>query len=76
MLNTYFDEMVKEIIAQDGILISLSEMPSWPFFRGEYHLDRAIDAALAVRKKSTHLSELENERTINRKFRSVLKAGK
>ena len=28
---------------------NLWEMPSWRFFKGEYHLDRAIDACLAIR---------------------------
>lgn len=49
MLNTYFDQMVKEIIAQGGRVDKFMGDAVMAVFRGEYHLDRAIDAALAVR---------------------------
>ncbi|MEH6512997.1 MAG: response regulator, partial [Maribacter arcticus] len=45
MLNTYFDAMVKEIMEQDGIIDKFIGDAVMAVFRGEYHLDRAIDAA-------------------------------
>ncbi len=49
LLNTYFDQMVKEIIAQGGYIDKFMGDAVMAVFRGEYHLDRAIDAALSVR---------------------------
>lgn len=51
LLNSYFDLMVKEIIAQDGFIDKFIGDAIMAVFRGEYHLDRAIDACLAARKK-------------------------
>jgi adenylate cyclase len=51
MINSYFDEMVKEIIAQQGYIDKFIGDAIMAVFRGEYHLDRAIDAALAVCNK-------------------------
>jgi adenylate cyclase len=49
MLNKYFDLMVKEIIAHKGHVDKFIGDAIMAVFRGEYHLDRAIDACLAVR---------------------------
>ncbi|MBL0356551.1 MAG: response regulator [Chitinophagaceae bacterium] len=49
LLNNYFDVMVKEIIAQNGYVDKFIGDAVMAVFRGEYHLDRAIDASLAVR---------------------------
>ncbi|MBC7536539.1 MAG: response regulator [Ferruginibacter sp.] len=49
LLNNYFDVMVKEIIAQGGYIDKFIGDAIMAVFRGDYHLDRAIDAALAVR---------------------------
>ncbi len=49
MLNRYFDVMVKEIIAQNGIVDKFIGDCIMAVFKGPYHLDRAIDAALAIR---------------------------
>jgi class 3 adenylate cyclase/FixJ family two-component response regulator len=51
LLNNYFDVMVKEIIAQGGYIDKFIGDAIMAVFRGEYHLDRAIDASLAVRNK-------------------------
>ncbi|MGH2553108.1 MAG: response regulator [Chitinophagaceae bacterium] len=51
LLNSYFDVMVKEIIAQGGQVDKFIGDAVMAVFRGEYHLDRAVDACLAVRKK-------------------------
>ncbi len=49
LLNTYFDQAVKEIIAQGGHVDKFIGDAIMAVFRDEYHLDRAVDAALAVR---------------------------
>jgi class 3 adenylate cyclase/FixJ family two-component response regulator len=58
LLNKYFDVMVKEIIAQGGYVDKFMGDAVMAVFRGDYHLDRAMDACLAVRKK---IAELPNE---------------
>ena len=58
LLNSYFDVMVKEIIAQEGFIDKFIGDAIMAVFRGEYNLDRALDACLAVRKK---IAELPNE---------------
>jgi len=60
LLNSYFEIMVKEIIAQGGSIDKFIGDAVMAVFRGNYHLDRAIDASLAVRSKiqqSTSLPE-------------------
>lgn len=49
LLNSYFDIMVKEIIAQGGYIDKFIGDAIMAVFRGNFHLDRAIDACLAVR---------------------------
>lgn len=49
LLNSYFDVMVKEIIDQGGYVDKFIGDAIMAVFRGDFHLDRAIDAALAVR---------------------------
>jgi class 3 adenylate cyclase/FixJ family two-component response regulator len=49
LLNKYFDVMVKEIIAQGGHVDKFIGDAIMAVFRGNYHLDRAIDASLAVK---------------------------
>ncbi|MGI4832219.1 MAG: adenylate/guanylate cyclase domain-containing protein [Janthinobacterium lividum] len=49
LLNTYFDQVVQEIIAHGGYIDKFMGDAVMAVFRGEYHLDRALDAALAVR---------------------------
>ena len=51
LLNRYFDVMVKEIIAQDGYIDKFMGDAIMAIFRGQFHLDRAIEACLAVRKQ-------------------------
>ena len=57
LLNNYFDVMVKEIISQGGFIDKFIGDAIMAVFRGEYQLDRAIDACLAVRKKIDKLPE-------------------
>jgi class 3 adenylate cyclase/FixJ family two-component response regulator len=58
LLNRYFDVMVKEIIAQDGYIDKFMGDAIMAIFRGKYHLDRAIEACLAVRKQIEKLPQL------------------
>ena len=58
LLNKYFDVMVKEIIDQGGYIDKFIGDAIMVVFRGDYHLDRAVDACLAVRKR---IAELPNE---------------
>jgi adenylate cyclase len=51
LLNKYFDVMVKEIIAQNGYVDKFIGDAVMAVFRGEYHLDKAIEACLAVRSQ-------------------------
>ena len=51
LLNKYFDLMVKEIIAQNGIIDKFIGDCIMAVFKGDYHLDRAIDASIAIRNK-------------------------
>ncbi|MDQ1090117.1 MULTISPECIES: adenylate/guanylate cyclase domain-containing protein [unclassified Siphonobacter] len=56
MINSYFDVIVKAIIAQGGYVDKFIGDAVMAVFRGEFHLDRAIEASLAVR---TQLSDIE-----------------
>ena len=49
--------MVKEIIAQDGTVDKFIGDAIMAVFKGEYHLDRAIDACLAIKNKIDTLPE-------------------
>jgi len=55
LLNSYFDLMVAEIIAQGGFVDKFMGDAIMAVFRGEFHLDRAIDCCLAVRNKIARL---------------------
>jgi adenylate cyclase len=49
LINKYFDVMVKEIIAQGGLVDKFMGDAVMAVFRGDYHLDRAVESSLAVR---------------------------
>jgi class 3 adenylate cyclase len=61
LLNRYFDAMVKEIIAQNGYIDKFIGDAVMAVFRGDYHLDRAIEACLAVRAAVEKLPSHEND---------------
>lgn len=63
LLNKYFDIMVKEIIAQGGYVDKFIGDAIMAVFRGDYHLDRSIDACLAVRAKIESLPAVNTEFT-------------
>jgi adenylate cyclase len=60
LLNKYFDLMVKEIIAQNGIIDKFIGDCVMAVFKGPYHLDRAIDASLAIRNRIAAMPEENN----------------
>jgi adenylate cyclase len=57
LLNEYFDIMAKEIIAQDGLIDKFIGDCIMAVFKGAFHLDRAIEASLAIRNKINALPE-------------------
>jgi adenylate cyclase len=59
LLNGLFDKIVKEIIAQGGHVDKFMGDAVMAVFRGDYHLDRAIDAALAVKEQLKNEEELQ-----------------
>jgi Adenylate cyclase, family 3 (some proteins contain HAMP domain) len=61
MLNEYFDIMVKEIIAQKGMVDKFIGDAIMAVFKGEFHLDRAIEACLNIRNSIDNLPEAEVE---------------
>ncbi len=60
LLNEYFDVMVREIIAQNGLVDKFMGDCVMAVFKGEFHLDRAIDACLAIRNKIGTLPGIGN----------------
>jgi adenylate cyclase len=63
LLNLYFDVMVKEIIAQNGYIDKFIGDAIMAVFRGEHHLDRAIEACLTVRAEIAKLPSLSEHVT-------------
>ena len=55
LLNKYFDLIVKEIIGQGGHVDKFIGDAVMAVFRGEYHLDRAIEASIAVRESINNI---------------------
>jgi adenylate cyclase len=51
LLNGLFDKVVQEIIKQGGVVDKFMGDAVMAVFKGDYHLDRAIDAALAVKAR-------------------------
>lgn len=62
VINSYFDVMVKEIVAVDGLIDKFIGDAIMAVFRGDYHLDRAIEASLAVRNKINGLPAIQGEK--------------
>lgn len=75
MVNAYFDEMVKEIIGHKGYIDKFIGDAIMAVFRGEYHLDRAIDAALAVCEKINTLTDIGSDFGYSPKVSIGIKSG-
>jgi adenylate cyclase len=65
LINKYFDLMVKEIIAHGGYVDKFLGDAVMAVFRGEFHLDRAIEASIAVHKA---IEAQEEELSKNERF--------
>jgi len=63
LLNDYFDVMVKHIIAAGGYVDKFIGDAIMAVFHGEFHLDRAVDACLAVRQEIEKLPVLNEHVT-------------
>lgn len=59
LLNSLFDKIVMEIIAQGGHVDKFMGDAVMAVFRGNYHLDKAIDAALAIRESILLTEEID-----------------
>jgi len=59
MLNRIFDLIVPEIIAQNGAVDKFIGDGVMTLFRGDYQVDRALEAAIALRDKLKGLGTLE-----------------
>lgn len=59
LLNGLFDRIVKEIINHGGHVDKFMGDAVMSVFRGDYHLDRAIDAALAVRSQISAIPPIQ-----------------
>jgi class 3 adenylate cyclase len=64
MVNRLFDMIVHEIIAQQGHVDKFMGDAVMAVFRGKYHLDRAIDVALSVKKQlKSVVEQLPDDKT-------------
>jgi adenylate cyclase len=63
LLNSYFDVMVKEILGHKGYIDKFIGDAIMAVFRGEHHLDRAIEACLAVRSEIEKLPSISENVT-------------
>lgn len=72
LLNGLFDKIVKEIIAQGGHVDKFMGDAVMAVFRGDYHLDRAIDTALAIRAE---LAKTEPITTGKKEFKPDVSIG-
>jgi len=63
LLNSYFDVMVTEIIEHKGFIDKFIGDAIMAVFRGDHHLDRAIDACLVVRNEIDKLPSISEHVT-------------
>ena len=75
LLNSYFDVMVKQIIAQGGYVDKFIGDAIMAVFRGDYHLDRAIDACLTVRTQIEKLPALSEHISFSPKVSIGINSG-
>ncbi|WP_296382981.1 adenylate/guanylate cyclase domain-containing protein, partial [Winogradskyella sp.] len=75
LINSYFDEMVKEIMDQDGFIDKFIGDAIMAVFKDDYHLDRAIDAVLAVRSKINSLPAIGDKLQYKPKVSIGIKSG-
>jgi len=61
LVNTIFDVIVKEILFKDGQIDKFIGDAVMAVFKGDYHLDRAIEACLSVRSKINQIDIQVND---------------
>jgi adenylate cyclase len=67
LLNRYFDVIVKEIIAQGGYVDKFIGDSVMAVFRGDFHLDRAIETCLIIRAQIEKLPHESDKFTFSPK---------
>ncbi|WP_426670358.1 adenylate/guanylate cyclase domain-containing protein [Mucilaginibacter sp. McL0603] len=72
IINKLFDLIVKEVIAQNGHVDKFMGDAVMAVFRGKFHLDRAIDAALAARE---HIKDVEGLTANDKVFKPEVSIG-
>ena len=75
LLNKYFDVMVKEIISQGGYVDKFIGDAIMAVFKGDFHLDRAIDACLQVRAQIEKLPDESGNVSFNPKVSIGINSG-
>jgi adenylate cyclase len=76
LINKYFDVMVKGIIAQEGIVDKFMGDAVMAIFKGDFHLDRAIECCLMVRDEIDKITdELDDKGNFLPKVAIGLKSG-
>lgn len=75
LLNTYFEVIVKEIIAQNGYIDKFIGDAVMAVFKGDFHLDRAIDACLAVRQEIEKLPAVASASSFSPKVSIGINSG-
>jgi len=75
LLNSYFDVIVKEIIAQGGYIDKFIGDAIMAVFRGDYHIDRAIEACLSVKEKINNIPESKDSLSYKPKVAIGLNSG-
>jgi len=75
MINSYFDVMVKEIMTHKGYIDKFIGDAIMAVFKGEYHLDRAIDSSLAICNKINNLPAMGDNLQFKPKVSIGLKSG-
>jgi adenylate cyclase len=61
LLNKYFDTIVKEIIAQGGLIDKFIGDCVMAVFKGDFHLDRAVEASLAIKNAINLLPKADSK---------------
>lgn len=75
LLNRYFDVMVKEILDHKGFIDKFIGDAIMAVFRGEHHLDRAVEACLAVRDQIDKLPAISEHVTYKPKVSIGINCG-
>lgn len=75
LLNSYFDVIVKEIIAQGGYIDKFIGDAVMAVFKSDFHLDRAIDACLSARRQIEKLPNESGQQTFSPKVSIGINSG-